>query len=266
MTVMLGPYALRFTPTRVGKTPTWPFASNVQRFTPTRVGKTHQIALTCFIVRFTPTRVGKTAFSSTCQPPTPVHPHACGENAVLCWVEEAQGGSPPRVWGKRRCSSCFIAYLWFTPTRVGKTGAPAWSMAIIAVHPHACGENVLNLPHLLYPLGSPPRVWGKQAHRRQGIGSERFTPTRVGKTLGFAAGRVGAAVHPHACGENGVLCGYWLPFAGSPPRVWGKPRFAPTWPDRRTVHPHACGENCDVDNVLAPEDGSPPRVWGKRKR
>jgi len=91
----------------------------------------------------------------------------------------------------------------FTPTRVGKTLLLLIGTVFVAVHPHACGENV----------------------QRVGIGVEpvRFTPTRVGKTdlCRFVLRRVG----------------------GSPPRVWGKLSLCAAGVSSRAVHPHACGEN-----------------------
>ena len=53
---------------------------------------------------------------------------------------EAICGPPPRVWGKRTAPR---------PTR------RQWS-----VHPHACGENILDLVWLEANAGPPPRVWG----------------------------------------------------------------------------------------------------------
>ena len=94
------------------------------------------------------------------------------------------------------------------------------------------------------PTGSPPRVWGKPASARRGGApaavhphgcgenfiedhqsppSRRFTPTGVGKTLAPVAGK------SHTL--------------GSPPRVWGKLKFAGGKHETRKVHPHGCGEN-----------------------
>ena len=51
-------------------------------------------------LRFTPTRVGKTlSFWRNCMPDA-VHPHACGENRDLAADPPTLFGSPPRVWGK----------------------------------------------------------------------------------------------------------------------------------------------------------------------
>ena len=56
---------------------------------------------------------------------------------------------------------------------------------IVAVHPHACGENSSSLLNNKLPA--------------------RFTPTRVGKTSGHSGAPQVIAVHPHACGENGSI-------------------------------------------------------------
>src|SRR5690606_9629766 len=92
--------------------------------------------------RFTPTRVGKTDGRALSPKWTPVHPHACGENAH------------PSRKGVCGCR--------FTPTRVGKTRSYS--------APADCST------------GSPPRVWGKRARPGRGSLVQRFTPTRVGKT------------------------------------------------------------------------------------
>src|SRR5690606_41022461 len=91
-------------------------------------------------------------------------------------------GSPPRVWGKRWSSNYASLPCRFTPTRVGKTNRLVRYSSMNTVHPHACGENfpfLLNNPR---SVGSPPRVWGKHVKQLLYRLSDRFTPTRVGKT------------------------------------------------------------------------------------
>ena len=94
------------------------------------------------------------------------------------------------------------------------------------------------------------------------------------------------AVHPHVCGERGMVeIKSKLPH-GSSPRVWGTldgqptgkhfKRFIPTcvgnaaWdrrPDRMSaVHPHVCGERLYMDTHFFAVPGSSPRVWGTRLR
>jgi len=72
-------------------------------------------------IRFTPTRVGKTDPGDRMQPALSVHPHACGENPKYTGYPLGQNGSPPRVWGKRLSKVQAGPNGRFTPTRVGKT-------------------------------------------------------------------------------------------------------------------------------------------------
>ena len=213
--------------------------------------------------RFTPTCVGKTC------PEVPrtfldlVHPHVCGENALMVCSPKRESGSPPRVWGKR--SARYWQFVWtrFTPTCVGKTHPFAKKIAYPAVHPHVCGENPSCTRTAALRGGSPPRVWGKLYHVLYRLLFRRFTPTCVGKTQSNLCQGRQLVVHPHVCGEN---LWAWLQsdlLVGSPPRVWGKLccpvlittklRFTPTCVGKtgRTcgravipqVHPHVCGEN-----------------------
>ncbi len=133
-----------------------------------------------------------------------------------------------------------------------------------AVHPHACGECLVDV-HGLTPVdGSPPRLWGM--HFTGGVPPTPFP------------------VHPHACGECLLRRCHLRKQLGSPPCLWGmrpgwrqrtrQQRFTPTpvgnascskaaiW--LQTVHPHACGECVDAYLDTPPEDGSPPRLWGMR--
>src|SRR5262249_32192666 len=52
-------------------------------------------------LRFTPTRVGKTDSCNSCRRGPSVHPHACGEDISQGLRRSAINGSPPRVWGRR---------------------------------------------------------------------------------------------------------------------------------------------------------------------
>ncbi len=152
--------------------------------------------------RFTPTRVGKTLPGAREFAGETVHPHACGENRLPDVVPGVVVGSPPRVWGKRRCPNRFAGRARFTPTRVGKTRCGYDSRYRPAVHPHACGENGSVAQRPFHLSGSPPRVWGKLSQNAAERIGQRFTPTRVGKT----------ATLPRTAHAR----------RGSPPRVWGK--------------------------------------------
>jgi len=54
----------------------------------------------------------------------------------------------------------------------------------------------------LSEYGSPPRVWGRPINAQGERGMERFTPTRVGKTMCYLRIVPAITVHPHACGED----------------------------------------------------------------
>jgi len=211
--------------------------------------------------RFTPTRVGNTLSSAHCPP----------------------YGSPPRVWGIRGARSCYVDPSAVHPHACGEYSGTRYApSAPYTVHPHACGEYGSHLGQTSLYAGSPPRVWGIPGQRDCRPRQQRFTPTRVGNTLGCQTRSGSTAVHPHACGEyiredrGGVDGG------GSPPRVWGirvrhhhlriEVRFTPTRVGNtagrpvtsldETVHPHACGEYPLPTRPGVVPLGSPPRVWG----
>ena len=111
-----------------------------------------------------------------------------------------------------------------------------------AVHPHACGEYLLN--------------------RSPRSAQSRFTPTRVGNTMPARRLRCYCPVHPHACGEYGVaLFGVLAPY-GSPPRVWGIHFRAALDEFSRRFTPTRVGNTIDAAGIVSPFIGSPPRVWG----
>ncbi len=133
-------------------------------------------------------------------------------------------GSPPRVWGRR--SAINARYV------------------LVTVHPHACGDDAIDLAELFRRIGSPPRVWGRRQFDLDAGPGRRFTPTRVGTTDLWS---------PHLS----------RPFRFTPTRV-GTTRRSIPWRVSRSVHPHACGDDNKINIFIAPLPGSPPRVWGRR--
>ncbi len=154
-------------------------------------------------MRFIPTRVGNTKTSD--------------------FVKPFNRGSSPRVWGIQ------VNLVWnycnerFIPTRVGNTFESLWCLFFESVHPHACGE------YLFAPFGNPvqdgssPRVWGILVSAGIAYNQARFIPTRVGNTNRGKTVLSRPSVHPHACGEYGILTSEVLHDLGSSPRVWGIP-------------------------------------------
>ena len=181
----------RSTPTRVGTTAAW---GNgwvwVDWSTPTRVGTT-----------FFPTKIGVSSRWST---PTRVGTTGPRMQAALMGL-----GPPPRVWGQRASSCACCAGRWGPPPRVwGQLSSLRWRLS--------------------FTIGPPPRVWGQPIRQPRQPQRQWSTPTRVGTTsptgtapiyCGGPPPRVWgqrwprrgrgfpAAVHPHACGDNGPRCG-----------------------------------------------------------
>ena len=150
------------------------------------------------------------------------------------------------------------------------------------VHPHACGEHVLNYLDRSWSIGSSPRLWGTRRSRRSIDNRDRFIPTPVGNTLPNKRQPAALSVHPHACGEHPGSTRSGSRYFGSSPRLWGtldhynhaqiRSRFIPTpvgntlpsdLSDRAAaVHPHACGEHVPLVMPLGIHNGSSPRLWG----
>ncbi len=83
-----------------------------------------------------------------------------------------------------------------------KTAASKVSVMVIAVHLHACGEDLRADNTSAKATGSPPRVWRRSDITLDFLTSLRFTSTRVEKIDRLLYLRVPSAVHLHACGED----------------------------------------------------------------
>ena len=173
-----------------------------------------------------------------------------------------------------------------TPACAGKTPCNVLPWSRCPDHPRVCGENSGQSRHADTMGGSPPRVRGKP--RRPGFGAllRRITPACAGKTPRPLFAYQLCSDHPRVCGENNCVTSANLPYAGSPPRVRGKPRnIVPCRLQRRITpacagktlqaelsriykadHPRVCGENPMIKGTFFVSVGSPPRVRGKRKK
>ena len=173
-------------------------------------------------LRFTPTRVGTTPSETAASRPPAVHPHACGDDEPATPSPVKVHGSPPRVWGRPYSVPATLAAQRFTPTRVGTTTSRPTRRRGAPVHPHACGDDKAAGRKSAASSGSPPRVWGRLREGRLVRASDRFTPTRVGTTRKLAVARPRARVHPQACGDDPRYPCAGSSAGGSPPRVWGR--------------------------------------------
>ncbi len=153
----------RFTPTRVGITPSLFLWHDPCSGSPPRAwGSLYGLTLSLDLLRFTPTRVGITRWSARHPPGRAVHPHARGDHGPWVGSASRRAGSPPRAWGSHEQEVRLNWRLRFTPTRVGITLCAAPASGRAAVHPHARGDHAAAL-RSAFPLdGSPPRAWGSR--------------------------------------------------------------------------------------------------------
>ena len=152
-------------------------------------------------------------------------------------------------------------------------------------HPRACGENIHVCQGSGVFRGSSPRMRGKHGPLRSGDMVEGLIPAHAGKTVVALSSRLQRWAHPRACGENRISANFFLPMAGSSPRMRGKRRPLPrrerrdrlipahagktsrasskSWP--ASAHPRACGENSTRISMYAKTSGSSPRMRGKHE-
>ena len=191
-------------------------------------------------------------------------------------------GSPPRLWGTPGSVRVSFRSGRITPTPVGNAPGHQYESAVVADHPHACGERAPQSRSCVPSSGSPPRLWGTHMLRTCELSLIRITPTPVGNARACPCSSPIKPDHPHACGERAQNAAPLDPSPGSPPRLWGTPgaaerripqfRITPTPVGNAQLqssqcpclsdHPHACGERGHVAQVDAALAGSPPRLWG----
>ena len=113
-------------------------------------------------MRVIPTCVGKAIHCSRFSILETGHPHVCGESSRPIEPFRGEGGSSPRVWGKR-VTIWFISFLLrVIPTCVGKAKPSSRFRCPDTGHPHVCGESHLCPIAKKSACGSSPRVWGKR--------------------------------------------------------------------------------------------------------
>ena len=178
-------------------------------------------------LRNTPTGVGKTQSQGLPQTLIQKHPHGRGEDVMGMIRWHCQAETPPRAWGRRATTASDAISNRNTPTGVGKTVWVLGDDNLKGKHPHGRGEDLNRLLILRRLTETPPRAWGRPPAFQNAIGTDRNTPTGVGKTRhGEKLGRI-QRKHPHGRGEdlsfyNPIGCN-----AETPPRAWGRRAFDP---------------------------------------
>ena len=111
--------------------------------------------------RITPAHAGKSRQNRAYLPTGQDHPRACGEKNTKQPMELVKGGSPPRMRGKAVHRDIFFCTLGITPAHAGKRADRFCCWSAAGDHPRACGEkSSVNNP-TARPVGSPPRMRGK---------------------------------------------------------------------------------------------------------
>ena len=172
--------------------------------------------------RLIPARAGKTTMDACSRALLRAHPRACGENAGDIETAVREAGSSPRVRGKLSTSQATVSREGLIPARAGKTGEFVRGGRGPGAHPRACGENRPLTVQLQSPVGSSPRVRGKQSLPEPEFMPLGLIPARAGKTTRLSSTTPAAWAHPRACGENPRCLGALVRERGSSPRVRGK--------------------------------------------
>ena len=207
----------------------------------------------------------------------------CGENPGFVAGRIKKAGSSPRVRGKQSSRLQRESRVGLIPACAGKTPGFIWMSSICWAHPRVCGENGVGNCWVWCRAGSSPRVRGKLVDFPSVSGWVRLIPACAGKTTPAARTHGKRGAHPRVCGENRELFSTVELFAGSSPRVRGKPpsvslpvlpagllpacagKTKPTFflQHCQGAHPRVCGENFEATRREVAEKGSSPRVRGK---
>ena len=106
-----------------------------------------------------------------------------------------------------------------------------------------CGEKQAADWVLAMPVGSPPRVRGKEVFDAQEATLKGITPACAGKRLVAASARGGIEDHPRVCGEKGQVQTQPSAQLGSPPRVRGKADFRISSERQTGITPACAGKS-----------------------
>ena len=151
--------------------------------------------------RFIPTCVGNTSRAASAARAEAVHPHMRGEYLLIHVTQAKRPGSSPHAWGIPLSQQGEAWRDRFIPTCVGNTGSAVKQRSRLAVHPHMRGEYFLWTRSPQPCDGSSPHAWGILPPPAVSVPRQRFIPTCVGNTPGYAAKGRSRAVHPHMRGE-----------------------------------------------------------------
>ena len=196
----------------IGKSPG---SSPRMRGTDRRDGCVHQDR------RFIPAHAGNSPGWLPGLPGTSVHPRACGEQRRAGPGAASDPGSSPRMRGTVTGDDRRLMDKRFIPAHAGNSSAVVMSATGFSVHPRACGEQTRRQSlHALY-VGSSPRMRGTDWELWHSTQRPRFIPAHAGNRVPGRVCPFDLAVHPRACGEQGLAGDDASGGAGSSPRMRG---------------------------------------------
>ena len=233
--------------------------------------------------RLIPASAGQTGGASQSKHSSQAHPRECGADLTTrhghgcCW------GSSPRVRGRPMRIAHHHCPAGLIPASAGQTTPASRSTQRRRAHPRECGADEAGIPQINTNWGSSPRVRGRQNTWRCRPRDPGLIPASAGQTTGQCRlGGIGGA-HPRECGADSFLRLQPVSYAGSSPRVRGRPgrpvqAFAvsglipasagqTTRTSRSDVinwaHPRECGADCSTVELAGHIQGSSPRVRGR---
>ena len=169
-------------PRACGEKPARCCAAGVRGGSPPRMrGKACLDVIVCRNSRITPAHAGKRADAAAGGPGVGDHPRACGEKFFGEVCSYSVYGSPPRMRGKGPCWTPLELYTRITPAHAGKSSCRPVRGGVAWDHPRACGEKKTPLPARQSPLGSPPRMRGKDSLFSLPLVVGGITPAHAGK-------------------------------------------------------------------------------------
>ena len=176
-------------------------------------------------------------------------------------MKEEQG-SPPRMRGIRRTTTCATPWTRITPAHAGNTNCTRTPCRTNGDHPRACGEYPTPGRSASKTLGSPPRMRGIRNRLRNSLAGSRITPAHAGNTPWTTSNEKKTRDHPRACGEYPPLIHFRASKQGSPPRMRGILLFGGVLPGITRITPaHAGNTKTQGVNQCCGEDH--PRACGE---
>ena len=129
-----------------------------------------------------PAYAGKTRQPPPAAPLSAEHPRVCGENGFRRSTALPDGGTSPRMRGKRYPRGVKRLEARNIPAYAGKTSNIIGRRSGAAEHPRVCGENERKKEIMPLDVGTSPRMRGKPLGSLGFIKPDRNIPAYAGKT------------------------------------------------------------------------------------